>query len=120
MKRLPQGLKPYKRTPTFSAKTVPAALLRDHSTKSGVWGLIHVVSGEVIYRIAETGAEYRLVPDVLGVVEPQSLHSVEIDGDPVRFFESLNRCETRPYAIGRNTFQKIAKFNKGYGPTNSQ
>jgi tellurite methyltransferase len=87
MKRLPQGLKPYKRTPTFSAETVPAALLRDHSTKSGVWGLIHVVSGEVIYRIAEAGVEYRLDPDVLGVVEPQSLHSVELSEQAEFFVE---------------------------------
>jgi tellurite resistance-related uncharacterized protein len=39
---VPEGLQPYKRTATFTEATVPAALLNDHSTKEGAWGLIHV------------------------------------------------------------------------------
>lgn len=32
---LPPGLEPYRRTDTFSEQTVPAGLLRAHSTKVG-------------------------------------------------------------------------------------
>ena len=91
MRDLPEGLTPYKRTPVFHADTVPAALLQDHATKAGVWGLIHVTSGELIYRIKETGEEVRLAPGVLGVVEPETLHSVRLVG-AVSFFVELWRC----------------------------
>ena len=46
MKELPPGLEPYKRTPLFTGATVPAGLLKDHSTKEGTWGLINVEEGE--------------------------------------------------------------------------
>jgi tellurite methyltransferase len=46
---LPDGFAPYKRTPTFTEATVPRGLLETHSTKEGVWGLIHVVEGELEY-----------------------------------------------------------------------
>ena len=42
---LPGGLEPYKRTNTFTEDSVPAGLLAEHSTKDGVWGLIHVEKG---------------------------------------------------------------------------
>lgn len=87
MKRLPDGLTLYKRTPTFSPETVPAALQRDHSTKPCVWGLIHVAHGALIYRIAETGEEHRLVPGQPGVIEPEALHSVDLIGDTEFFVE---------------------------------
>jgi len=85
MHHLPPGLTPYKQTPEFTEETVPAGLLRDHSTKAGVWGLIHVTSGALIYRIKATGEEHRLSPETPpGVVAPEELHSVEPDG-PVSF-----------------------------------
>ena len=70
---------------------MPAGLVRDHSTKPGVWGLIHVLRGEVIYRVVEPEAEYRLAPGHLGVVEPKVLHSVELIGDAEFFVEFWTR-----------------------------
>jgi tellurite resistance-related uncharacterized protein len=75
---LPPNLTPYRSTPVFTAETIPAGLLRDHNTKAGVWGLIHVTAGVLLYRILETGAEHQLTPETPpGVVEPEQLHSVE-------------------------------------------
>ena len=45
MKALPPSLTAYRRTPVFTQDTTPAALLKDHRTKEGVWGVLHVVSG---------------------------------------------------------------------------
>ncbi|MCC2981068.1 DUF1971 domain-containing protein [Sphingomonas sp. IC4-52] len=79
--RLPNGLEPYRRTPVFTEETVPAALLRDHDTKAGTWGLIHVLSGQLRYRITDprrAPAETLLTPDTPpGVVEPTIVHHVE-------------------------------------------
>ena len=82
------ALESYKTTPTFTQESVPAGLLADHSTKDGVWGLIHVSRGKLRYcvtdprreleeRILEPGCE-------AGVVEPTILHRVEPLG-PVEF-----------------------------------
>ena len=39
---IPDGHAPYRRTSEFGQDTIPAALQRDHTTKPGVWALIHV------------------------------------------------------------------------------
>ena len=85
---LPPGLRSYKRTPTFTEATVPPGLLRDHSTKEGTWGLIHVREGKLLYIVTDarrSTSERVLSPvDKPGVVEPTILHRVEPQG-PVRF-----------------------------------
>ena len=81
LRALPQGLTAYRQTPEFTEQTVPAGLLRDHSTKVGVWGLIHVTAGELIYRLTASGEELRLAPtSPPAVIEPEALHSVELAG----------------------------------------
>lgn len=74
-------LESYKRTPTFTENTVPAGLRTDHSTKDGVWGLIHVTQGRLRYFITDPRREpeeYVLDPGTVpGVVEPTILHRVE-------------------------------------------
>ena len=74
-------LESYKRTPTFTENSVPAGLLADHSTKEGVWGLIHVTQGRLRYFITDPRREpeeYVLDPGCEpGVVEPTILHCVE-------------------------------------------
>jgi tellurite resistance-related uncharacterized protein len=87
MKSLPQGLHPYKTTPVFTRDTVPPGLLRDHATKAGVWGLVHVLSGAVVYRISDPFEEHRLGPGDAGVVEPQVLHSVDLSDDAAFYVE---------------------------------
>jgi len=78
---VPDGLEPYRRTAVFTEANVPAALLRDHDTKAGTWGLIHVLSGRLRYRITDprrAPAETLLTPETPpGVVEPTIVHHVE-------------------------------------------
>jgi tellurite methyltransferase len=40
-----------KRTPEFTEATVPQGLLRDHSTKAGVWAQIRVLEGTLRYHV---------------------------------------------------------------------
>jgi tellurite resistance-related uncharacterized protein len=82
----------YRRTAEFTEATVPAALLRRHTTKAGVWGRIHVLEGALRYRILEPVVEeHELSPGRVGVVEPEVPHEVEPQGS-VRFYvEFLQR-----------------------------
>jgi tellurite resistance-related uncharacterized protein len=82
---LPDHVRAYHRTPLFDETTVPDGLRRDHRTKPGVWGVINVVSGELLYRVAATGTETTLSPGAPGIIEPELLHSVTPLG-PVSFY----------------------------------
>ena len=82
---LPPGLTAYRRTPVFDQDTVPAGLRREHSTKDGVWALIHVLEGRLSYRILEPSETCVLEPGTPGVVVPQQLHEVEPLG-AVKFY----------------------------------
>ncbi len=91
MKRLPESVEAYRRTPEFDEQTVPAALLSSHATKPGVWGRIRVLEGELVYRILEPVVEETLLsPERDGVVEPEIGHQVEPRGR-VRFFVEFLR-----------------------------
>lgn len=91
---LPPDAQPYSRTAEFDEATVPAGLLRSHTTKAGAWGLIHVLEGRLAYRITDPRrppAETVLTPDLPpGVVEPTILHEVEPLGR-VRFYVEFHR-----------------------------
>ena len=92
--RLPDGLSAYRRTPEFTEETVPAALLSAHNTKAGVWGQIHVLEGELLYRVTDprrTASETVLTPtSPPGTVEPTIAHEVQPRGR-VRFFVEFYR-----------------------------
>lgn len=86
MQSLPANVHPYRRTPEFTESTTPSGLRRDHITKPGVWGVIHVTQGSLEYHILEPAEERPLLtPDMLGIVEPTMRHQVTPLG-PVRFF----------------------------------
>jgi len=86
MKTLPEDVLPYRRTPASTESTIPPGLLRDHTTKPGVWGVIHVLEGALEFRILEPAEErHRLTPDKSGIVEPAVRHQVTPLG-PVRFY----------------------------------
>jgi tellurite resistance-related uncharacterized protein len=91
---LPPDVKPYRRTAEFTEATVPAGLLRSHTTKDGVWGVIHVQDGRLLYRVTDprrTPSERVLEPGAApGVVEPTIAHEVRPLG-PVRFFVEFHR-----------------------------
>lgn len=48
---LPSDVVAYGRTPDFTPETLPDALKSAHSTKPGVWGLIHVLEGRLLYAL---------------------------------------------------------------------
>jgi tellurite resistance-related uncharacterized protein len=84
---LPEGLTSYKRTPTFTEASVPEGLLKDHSTKEGTWGLIHVEEGSLRYVVSDARrprSEWLLTAGIPGIVEPTIKHHVELHG-AVRF-----------------------------------
>jgi tellurite resistance-related uncharacterized protein len=95
---LPPGLHAYKRTRTFTEASVPAALLQDHSTKEGTWGLICVEEGRLRYRVTDerrSASECILTPGgEPGIVEPSILHHVEPLG-PVKFHVQFLRALDR-------------------------
>lgn len=91
MKSLPPHVEAYRRTDTFTEETVPAGLLRSHSTKPGVWGRIVIEQGGLRYRILEPEVEEVVLrPGVDGVVEPTVPHEVSPIG-AVKFFVEFLR-----------------------------
>ncbi|AUX23812.1 hypothetical protein SOCEGT47_043420 [Sorangium cellulosum] len=88
---VPDGLVAYKRTPEFDESTIPDGLRKNHATRAGVWGMIHVLSGRLRYRIdGLDGRELLLDPETRGIVLPEVLHHVDPEG-PVRFFVEFHR-----------------------------
>ena len=82
----PDGLVAYRRTPDFDERTIPAGLKREHATKPGVWGRIHVVAGVLRYTVASPiSRSFRLAVPASGIVVPQVRHHVAPEG-AVRFF----------------------------------
>ena len=91
MKTLPLDVVAYKRTPDFTASTVPAGLLKSHSTKAGTWGTIMVLEGALVYRILEpVMEEVRLDATTRGIVEPTVKHEV-VPEPGVRFYVEFYR-----------------------------
>ena len=92
MKSLPTNVVAYQQTKAFTATTTPKALTRQHDTKAGVWGRIHVVEGTLLYRILEPEVEeHILIPGRDGIVEPQVPHEVE-PTEGVRFYVEFLRA----------------------------
>lgn len=87
----PEGLQEYKRTPDFTEATIPAGLLRDHSTKTGVWGLIQVEEGALTYTVQyPEERSYVLTPESPGVVVPEMKHHVKAE-TPVKFHVAFHK-----------------------------
>jgi tellurite methyltransferase len=85
-REMPAGHRAYRRTPAFTEDSVPKALLAAHTTKAGVWALIHVSRGELAYRVHAPFDEQEVLTAVApGVVLPEVLHEVKPLG-PVAFF----------------------------------
>jgi tellurite resistance-related uncharacterized protein len=85
MPELPNDVVAYRRTPEFDQDTLPMGLRREHRTKAGTWGLIHVLEGRLRYRAFDPDSETILTSGAPGVIAPEQLHEVEPVG-AVRFF----------------------------------
>ena len=91
MKSLPDNVAPYKKTPVFTEVTLPVGLRKDHATKAGVWGLIHVEAGRLLYEMSDADEVIELAPgNQPGVIEPEVRHRVTPIGD-VRFYVEFHR-----------------------------
>ena len=88
---LPGRFVAYKQTPVFTEQTIPAGLLRNHSTKVGVWGRIVVLQGRLHYRCESLAIDDELSAAHGGVVVPEVPHSVAPHG-AVRFFVEFYRA----------------------------
>lgn len=86
MKKLPDNVRAFSWTKSFTPKTVPRGLLKNHSTAEGVWALIRVESGELEYTIGEDEVHI-LSSDKYGVVEPTVIHHVRPINDTSFFVE---------------------------------
>ncbi len=95
---------PYRRTSVFTETSVPEALLHAHRTKPGVWALIEVLQGRLLYRVLNHPSREQILEPggPSGVVEPAVPHAVEPLG-PVQFqvtFYRLPERESRPSRKG--------------------
>ncbi|MSR13288.1 MAG: DUF3565 domain-containing protein [Gammaproteobacteria bacterium] len=88
----PADFEPYKRTPEFSAATIPAGLLKDHSTKKGVWAKIVVLEGGLRYTVDALNATFILDRTTTGTVQPEVLHHIAPLG-AVRFYVEFYRTK---------------------------
>src|SRR5262245_18976171 len=92
---LPVGLVCTRRTPLFTKETVPEALLRAHSIKAGVSGLLRVTRGRVRYCLdTEQADRLVLAEDGTIVIEPDAPHLVELFDDHSAFFVEFHKAET--------------------------
>ena len=78
-----QVSQPYRTTPVFDENSLPAGLRRDHRTNAGVWGVIRVLEGEVVFTQLSPRAEQRLSLGRPGLVLPDQPHFVTPAG-PMR------------------------------------
>lgn len=90
MKPLPEGVRPARRTATFTEETLPKGLTQVHTTKDGTWARIVVLDGRLRYDILEPLESHDLEPGVDGIVEPAVEHRVTPHG-AVRFFVEFLR-----------------------------
>lgn len=67
---------PYKSTPVFDENTLPGGLRKEHRTKLGVWGIIRVLEGQLLYRVLDPVSETVLDPENPGRVMPNQPHLV--------------------------------------------
>lgn len=92
---MPQGYAPYRRTPIFTQDSIPPGLRSRHSTKSGIWGLIHIQHGNLRYIVHEPyNTETMLDSTRLGVVLPNVEHRVEPNGAVDFFVEFWGKAST--------------------------
>ena len=69
-------LRPYRSTPVFDADSLPDGLRREHSTKSGVWGVIRVLEGALRLEFGDGTDERVVTPGRPGLLLPEQPHRV--------------------------------------------
>ena len=86
-REIPATAVPGRRTPTFTAVTTPAGLLRDHLTTA--WAELVVLAGSVLF-VDETSRRILVTPGRRVTIVPGARHHVEPAEDAefyVQFYE---------------------------------
>lgn len=94
----PPGLVPVRRTPTFTAETVPPALLANHQTT--VWARLEVEAGAVTFAEADPPWETTATPGEPVSVVPRRAHRVTPSPDArfaVQFYDEPTEGRTVQY-----------------------
>lgn len=68
---------PYSSSPVFDETTLPAALRKEHTTKSGVWGVIRVLEGQLKLTYIDPLTEVVLNAGQHAIIQPRQPHFVE-------------------------------------------
>ena len=87
---LPEGLELIRTTDEFTPGSVPKGLLRSHHVAVGVWGLLRVVEGSVVFVLETTGESRTVGAGESQVIEPSVSHHVE-PGEGSRFLVEFHR-----------------------------
>ncbi|KAL3924403.1 MAG: hypothetical protein SGILL_001064, partial [Bacillariaceae sp.] len=97
MQHLPKDVVKYSEVPKnglFKADKIPRGLLKDHTTKSGTWGVIRVIAGTLEYTIQEPTPSVHLITAETqpgGIIEPQVKHRVKAVSDDLEFVVEFYR-----------------------------
>ena len=79
-KRLPPGLVPSGGSLSFTERTIPEALQREHALAPGRWGVLHVLEGSLRFvDLCDANERVVVAPDQL-IIHPQSPHRVSLEG----------------------------------------
>jgi tellurite resistance-related uncharacterized protein len=78
---LPDDVSLVRTTPELTVETVPVGLLSAHRIAPGVWGVLRVRRGALIFVVERTGDSRRVMAGELQVVEPDVAHHVELEPD---------------------------------------
>lgn len=90
MKTLPDTVSPYKRTALFTSDTIPAGFLREHKTPEGVWGVLNITKGSLIFCINDTSEKIQLEQSGQVVIAPRMKHHLELNGYAEFYVEFYN------------------------------
>ena len=108
---LPADVTAYKRTPDFTEATIPAGLLRNHATKTGTWGKIHVLDGMLDYTVQEPSIRhFELQAGDIGIIAPTMLHNVAAQGSVHFYVEFYTRDKTN---AGNPHTENLVDFSAG-------
>jgi tellurite resistance-related uncharacterized protein len=95
MRQLPSEVVKYSQVPgkgCFIKDKIPRGLLKEHTTKSGTWGVINVSKGQLRYQINEPSVSVHILDsENKGIIEPQVKHEVAPLTDDVEFVVEFYR-----------------------------
>ncbi|MDZ7737010.1 MAG: DUF3565 domain-containing protein [Gammaproteobacteria bacterium] len=94
-REMPETASCYQSTPVFSEKTLPAALLKQHTTATGTWARVIVTAGEIGCRIHEpVNQHFQVTPAHPGIIPPEITHCLEPRGAVELYIEFYRLQQT--------------------------